>query len=444
VENFGGENMGRPMSMRTVAFASFIGTAIEWYDFFLYGTAAAVVFGPLFFPEFDPLVGTLVAFGTFAVGYFARPFGGVIFGHFGDRVGRKSMLVLTLVLMGVATFLVGLLPTYGQVGIWAPLALLTLRIVQGIAVGGEWGGAVLMAVEHAPEDKRGFYGSFPHMGAPAGLLLSTGVFSLFATLPSEQFLAWGWRVPFLFSMLLLVVGLFIRLRIVESPAFARLKESQAQARMPILDVIRAPRNVLLIVALRFVESGSSSIFAFFASTYVVQQLGLPASVGLVGVTIAAAVGLVTVPLSGALSDRFGRRVVYAAAAVYLALVAFPVFWLMNTREPTLIWLALVVGLSLGSYMTYGPMAALFSELFNTRVRYTGASLGYQLGGAIATGLAPLVATTLLAAFGGASWTVSLFIVVLALVSLAAILLVPETSRHGVAEDQARTPDVVEG
>jgi len=432
------------MSMRTVAFASFIGTAIEWYDFFLYGTAAAVVFGPLFFPEFDPLVGTLVAFGTFAVGYFARPFGGVIFGHFGDRVGRKSMLVLTLVLMGVATFLVGLLPTYGQVGIWAPLALLTLRIVQGIAVGGEWGGAVLMAVEHAPEDKRGFYGSFPHMGAPAGLLLSTGVFSLFATLPSEQFLAWGWRVPFLFSMLLLVVGLFIRLRIVESPAFARLKESQAQARMPILDVIRAPRNVLLIVALRFVESGSSSIFAFFASTYVVQQLGLPASVGLVGVTIAAAVGLVTVPLSGALSDRFGRRVVYAAAAVYLALVAFPVFWLMNTREPTLIWLALVVGLSLGSYMTYGPMAALFSELFNTRVRYTGASLGYQLGGAIATGLAPLVATTLLAAFGGASWTVSLFIVVLALVSLAAILLVPETSRHGVAEDQARTPDVVEG
>lgn len=283
-------------SIRKVALASFIGTAIEWYDYFLYGTAAALVFGTLFFPDSDPAIGTLLAFATFGVGFFARPLGGIVFGHFGDKVGRKAMLVTTLLIMGIATTLIGFLPTYATIGVWAPILLVALRILQGFGVGGEWGGAVLMAVEHSPRGRRGFYGSWPQMGVPAGLLLGTAMLYLFALLPEEQFLSWGWRVPFLLSIVLVGVGLYIRLAIEESPAFQRVQESNTTARMPIIDVLRTyPKAVLIAMGLRVAENGSFYVFSVFVLAYVTSQLGLPNSTILIGVMIAAGFQLIAIP-----------------------------------------------------------------------------------------------------------------------------------------------------
>src|SRR5438093_2554033 len=285
-----------------------IGTTIEWYDFFLYGTAAALAFNRLYFPTFDPLAGTLAAFGTYTVGFVARPIGGIVIGHYGDRIGRKSMLVLTLIIMGVSTFGIGLLPTYAQIGPWAAVGLVALRLAQGFGVGGEWGGAVLMAVEHAPAGARGFYGSWPQIGVPAGLLLSTAVFSLVSTLPEAQLLAWGWRVPFLLSLILVGVGLFIRLRIQETPAFSRIKEPGREAHLPLPDAVRAhPRNILLAMGARMAENGFFYIYSVFVLVYVTEQLGLPRSTILNGVLLATACELVSIPALAALSDRLGRR-----------------------------------------------------------------------------------------------------------------------------------------
>src|SRR3712207_6755176 len=279
MERLGGEDIGRSSSIRQVAFASFIGTAIEWYDFFLYGTAAALVFNQLFFPTFAPLTGTLASFATFGVGFFARPVGGVVFGHFGDRIGRKSMLVITLLVMGGATFLIGLLPTFQTAGILAPILLVTLRFLQGFAVGGEWGGATLMAVEHAPEESRNFYASWPQMGAPAGLVLSTAVFTIFSSLPDEQFLAWGWRIPFLLSIILIGVGLFIRLRVLESPAFERVKELGTESRVPLLEVLRDyPAAALLAIGVVLVNIGGYYIVITFTLSYATEQLGVARNV----------------------------------------------------------------------------------------------------------------------------------------------------------------------
>ena len=365
-----------PNSVRLVAVASLVGTTIEWYDFFLYGTAAALVFNRLFFPTFDPLAGTLAAFGTYAVGFVARPVGGIVIGHFGDRIGRKSMLVLTLVIMGVATFLIGLLPTYEQIGPWAAVALVLLRVAQGFGVGGEWGGAVLMAVEHAPARARGFYGSWPQIGVPAGLLLSTAVFSWFAGLPEEQFLTWGWRVPFLISIVLVVVGLVIRVRIVESPAFARVKADGQEARQPIVEVLRQhPREVLLAIGARFAENGAFYVYTVFTLVYGPQRVGVDRQTVLNGILLASAGALVAIPLFGALSDRIGRRPVYLFGAVFTGLFAYPLFWLFDTGSPGLIWLALVIALVFAHAPMYGPQAAFLAELFGTRVRYSGASLG---------------------------------------------------------------------
>ena len=362
-------------SITQVAIASFIGTAIEWYDFFLYGTAAALIFNKLFFPTFDPLSGTLAAFGTYAVGFVARPLGGIVFGHYGDKVGRKAMLSLTLLLMGVATFCIGLLPTYATIGPWAPVLLIFLRILQGFGVGGEWGGAVLMAVEHAPAGRRGFYGSWPQVGVPAGLLLSTSAFSVVSMLPEEQLLSWGWRVPFLLSLLLVGVGVFIRLRIAETPAFNRVQETGAVVRIPLLDALRShPRNILLAMGARLAENGVFYIYSVFVLVYVTEQLKLPRSMALNGVLLATAGELISIPAFGALSDRIGRRPVYMGGAAFSALFAFPFFWLIDTQHSTLVWLAIVLGLAIGHGAMYGPQASFFSELFGARVRYSGASL----------------------------------------------------------------------
>src|SRR5947208_11119827 len=392
------EDPKKAVSIRAVILASFIGTTIEWYDFFLYGTAAALVFNKLFFPNVDPLTGTLSAFGTFAVGFVARPVGGIIFGHYGDRLGRKTMLIYSLLIMGIATFLIGLLPTYATIGVVAPILLVVLRFAQGIGVGGEWGGAVLMTVEHSAGGKRGFHGSWVQMGVGAGLLLSTLTFAVFSSNLSEgKFLAWGWRLPFLLSAILIGVGLFIRLRILETPAFARLQASHSQSRRPLAEMLRShPRNVLLAMGMRFAENGPFYIMSVFVLSYGEAHLKLSKSVMLTGVIIASAISLLAVPTYGALSDRIGRRPVYMMGALFTLFFAFPFFWLLNTRSTLLIWLAIVLAVNIGHDAMYAVQAAYFSELFGTRVRYTGASLSYQLSSVFAGGLAPLIATALLA------------------------------------------------
>ncbi len=418
-------------SVRLVAVASFIGTTIEWYDFFLYGTAAALVFNRLFFPTFDPLMGTLAAFGTYAVGFFARPVGGIVIGHYGDKIGRKSMLVLTLVVMGVATFLIGLLPTYEQIGPWAAVGLVLLRVAQGFGVGGEWGGAVLMAVEHAPPGTRGYYGSWPQIGVPAGLMLSTAVFAVFSRMPEAQFLSWGWRVPFLLSALLVIVGLMIRVRILETPAFTRVKEESREAHQPILEVLRSyPKEVLLAMGARFGENGAFYIYSVFALTYATQYVKMPQQVILNGMLIGAGLELIAIPFFGAMSDRFGRRPVYLFGAIATALWAYPLFWLLDTSSPPLVWLAMIVAFVFSHAAMYGPQAAFFSELFGTRVRYSGASLGAQLAAVLAGGTSPFIATLLLANYGPNA--LSLYVIGMALVTIIAVLLASETHKRDIS------------
>ena len=413
-----------------VVLASFIGTTIEWYDFFLYGLASALVFNQLFFPNFDPLAGTMAAFATSAVGFFARPLGGIVFGHFGDKLGRKSVLVTTLMLMGVATLCIGLLPTYEQAGVLAPVLLVTLRFAQGLGVGGEWGGAVLMAVEHGHRGRRGLYASCVQAGVPVGLLLANAVFSLCSRMPEKDFLAWGWRVPFLLGIFLLAVGMFIRLRVLESPLFEAAKAAAPEAapRLPVLEAIRLhPRNVLVAMGARFAENVSFYIFTLVVVTYAMAQAGATKSDVLNGVLIGSAVQLVAIPFFGALSDRVGRRPVYLGGAAALALFAFPFFWLVDTRTTAGLWAAIATGLFIHSAM-YGPQAAFFSELFSTRVRCSGASLGYQLASPLAGGLAPLIATALLKWADDKPWPVSLYLIAMSAITLVSVWCAKETNR----------------
>ena len=435
MERLGGEDTGLPTSIRKVVVASFIGTTIEWYDFFIYTTAAALVFPQLFFPSFEPLAGTLASFATYAVGFLARPLGGVIFGHYGDKIGRKAMLVTTLLVMGVATFLVGLLPTYETIGVWAPILLVVLRLLQGLGLGGEWGGAVLMAVEYSPDDKRGLNGSWPQMGAPAGLVLATGAFAAVSAISGDAFAAWGWRVPFLLSILLIALGLYIRLAIYESPAFSRVRESGTEAQMPIVDVFRTyPKNVLLAVGSRIGIDVVFYIFAVYALTYVSTNLGLPRNLGLVAVSIAALIEIFTLPAFASLSDKVGRRPVLMAGAAFLAVWIFPFFWLLDTRSASLIILAVIVGLSIGHAAVYGTQASFYAELFGTRVRYSGASLGYQLAGIFGGALAPIIATALYAATGGPG-LIGVYVAVLCLLSIVCVYLAAETYRRDIYEDE---------
>jgi metabolite-proton symporter len=426
----------REESIRKVALASFIGTAIEWYDYFLYGTAAALVFGTVFFPDFSPLAGVLASLATFAVGFFARPVGGVVFGHFGDKIGRKAMLVTTLMIMGVSTLLIGFLPTYNQIGIWAPILLLLLRILQGFGVGGEWGGAIIMAVEHSPPSRRGFYGSWPQIGVPAGLLLGTGAVYLFSLLPEEQFLAWGWRIPFLLSIVMIAIGLYIRLKILESPAFQQVQDSGSQHRMPIVEVLRVyPKQVLIAMGLRVAENGSFYVFSVFVLDYVTRELGLPRSLALLGVMIASFIELFAIPFFGALTDRVGRRPVYMFGAVFSLVFAFPFFWLVNTEVTVLIWLAIILALVVGHAAMYGVQGAFFSELFSTRVRYSGASLGYQLASVFAGGLSPFIAVALLG-WSGSYWPVAVYLAFMALITIAAVYFATESYRDDIEAPHA--------
>ena len=417
-----------------VVLASFIGTTIEWYDFFLYGMAAVYVLPKLYFPMETDFLSNLTSFASFAIGFVMRPLGGIIFGHFGDRVGRKAMLVTTLVMMGLATFLIGALPTFETIGVAAPVMLITLRMVQGLGVGGEWGGAVLMAVEHGHSGKRGLYGSCVQMGVPAGLLLATLVFGIFESLPDEEFLAWGWRVPFLLGILLLAVGLFIRFQVFESPLFAQVQEKKDVSRIPVVDVFRKyPRSVVLAMGARFAENACFYIFSIFVLTYCEKFLDIDRSLPLRGVSIAAAIQMIVIPLAGILSDRLGRRPVYIAGAVFVGLFAFPFFWMVETQVTMTIWLAIVLALT-GHSLMYGPQAAFFSELFGTRVRYSGASVGYQLASPIAGGIAPAIALALLEWSNGESWPVSVYLIATAVITLVSILLATETAHSEMADD----------
>jgi MFS transporter, MHS family, shikimate and dehydroshikimate transport protein len=448
VEALGGEHTGERTSVRQVVTASLVGTTIEWYDFFIYGTAAALIFNQLFFPGSEPLAGTLLAFGTYAVGFAARPFGGIFCGHFGDKIGRKSMLVMTLIVMGIATFAIGLLPTHATIGVWAPLLLVALRFLQGFAVGGEWGGATLMAVEYAPPGRRGFYGAWPGMGIPAGLVLATAVFSIFQMLPEEQFLAWGWRAPFLLSIILVAVGLFIRLKILETPAFEQVRESGEVSNLPIVDVLQNYwRSILITMGAFFLLNGGFYIAITFMLTYGTQTVGVESSTMLTGVLIAACVQIVAIGFFGALSDRVGRRPVYLGGAIFLALFSFPLFWMVNTGNAVVIWLALTIAVaSLGAM--YGPMGAFFSELFDTKVRYSGASLGYQLASVFAGGLAPFIGVALLSRYGYTA--VALYMIGMAIVTIVAVYLATETYRRDLSgrdrddEQQVAGDGVVSG
>jgi len=410
-----------------VVWASVLGTAIEWYDFLIYGTAAALVFNKLFFPSLDPFIGTIVALSTYAVGFVARPIGGAVIGHFGDRIGRKAMLVTTMMIMGAGTFLIGCLPTYDQIGIWAPILLVTLRFVQGIGIGGEWGGAVVMVIEHAG-NRRGFWGSLVQIGFPVGVAASAGIFGFVTQLPEQSFLSWGWRVPFLISILLVAVGFFVRYRLTETPAFQEVVARQGVVRQPIVEVFRRDwRSFLLAVGITVSEVGLAYLLTVFVINYSTTMLGLPRQVILNAVVYAALVEFITLPLAGWLSDIYGRKVLYMTGALASIAVAFPFFWLFETKDTTVITITLIVTMTLTHALLFGPKAAYMPELFGTRVRYSGAALGANIASAISGGFSPLIATALLA-WAGASWAVSVFIIGLSVITVLSLLFAPETAR----------------
>jgi metabolite-proton symporter len=426
-----GRTGDRVSATRAVA-SSFVGTAIEWYDFFIYGTAAALVFGPQFFPSGSDLAGTLAAFATLAVGFVARPFGGVIMGHFGDRTGRKSMLVTSLLTMGVATVGIGLLPNYASIGVWAPVLLVLLRFLQGVGVGGEWGGAVLMATEHAPRGRAGLYGSAPQMGVPAGVILANVVFLLCTQLMTEQqFTSWGWRVPFLLSATLVGAAMWIRLGVMESPAFTAVEQEDRITRIPILEVLtKSWRTVLLAGGTFIATNGIAYVFMVFVLSYGTKELGFSRGTMLALLIASCPVWMFGMGLSAHLSDRLGRRRVYVTSTVALLVVSAVFFTLLDTATvPVMLGAMLLLAFVLGS--TVGPQSALFAELFPAHVRYSGASLGYQVGAILGGGIAPFVATWLYASFGSTT-AITAYFVAVSLVSLACTLVL--LRRPHVAEE----------
>jgi len=425
------------------ALAATVGTTVEWYDFQIYGLAAALIFNKQFFPSFDPFAGTLLSFATFAIGFLARPIGGVIFGHFGDKLGRKAALVTTFMLTGIATFLIGVLPGYETIGVAAPAVLVLLRLIQGIGLGGEWGGAVLVMTEGGSQTRRGLLGSLPQMGSPGGLVIATIVFALTtASLTPEQFNAWGWRVPFLLSAVLVVVGAIARFSMPETPAFERARNRNQLTRSPLATVLRTQwREVLLAAGLFLVTSGGFYVYVTFMVSYGTTDLGLPRQLMLNGVLSFAICELVIIPLMCAWSDRIGRKPVFVLAAVFTILFAFPLFMFVNTKTPSMIYLGMAIG-GAANGVLFGIMGSLGPELFKTNVRYTGASLGYQLSAAIGGGLTPIIATLLVKAAGGAYWPEPGYLAGLAAISLLTLAFTPETRGRSLitSDDSALSDD----
>lgn len=406
--------------------ASLIGSSIEWFDYFLYGTVAALVFNQLFFPAEDPSVGTMLAFASFSLSFFIRPFGGIIFSHIGDKIGRKKTLVLTLALMGGSTVLMGLLPTYQAIGIAAPLLMVLLRLMQGLGIGGEWGGAMLLAVEYAPDHKRGFFGSVPQTGVTIGMLLATLALTIMTTLPDEAFLSWGWRVPFVLSAVLVFVGLWIRRGIGETPSFKKNQQAGRVVAIPLLETLKHHRReVLVAVGAKFVETAPFYIMSTFIVYYATTELGFTKTQTLNSVTIATVVTTVLIPLMGMLSDKIGRKKVYIGGTVLMMLYAFPYFWLLQTGSFAMLVTATVIGLGIIWAPTTAVLGTMFSEIFKSSVRYTGITLGYQIGAALAGGSAPLIATFLLRQFNHSYVPIAVYIILTGLVSLAAIFSIQE-------------------
>lgn len=435
-------NLQNVRQLRRVVMASVIGATIEWYDFFLYGVVAGIVFNKLYFPSSDALVSTMLAYGTFAAGFLSRPLGGVIFGHFGDKIGRKSMLILTLTIMGVSTFLIGLLPTYAQIGVWAPIGLLLLRILQGIGLGGEWGGAVLMAYEYAPKAQRGFYASLPQIGLAIGLCLASGVVALLSyTLSDADFLSTGWRVAFMLSAILVGIGMWIRLNLTETPEFAAVKASNTRVAVPFFDMLRRfPGNVLKGMGARFIDGVFFNIFAVFTISYLTTAVKVSRSQALLAVMVAAIVMCFFIPVFGRLSDRIGRARLYAWGALANGLCAFPAFWLMahSDGNEAMILLAIVVPLGIVYAAIYAPEAALFCDLFDAKVRYTGISFVYQFSGIFASGLTPIIATYLLQTGGGQPWQIATYVVFASLVSAASAFMIGNRASNDLVVAETAT------
>lgn len=420
--------------MRRILIASLVGSSIEWFDYFLYGTVSALVFNQLFFVNEDPTIGLLLSYASFALAFFIRPFGGVIFSHIGDRIGRKKTLVLTLSLMGVATFGMGLLPTYQAVGIWAPILLITLRLVQGLGIGGEWGGALLLAVEYAPAEKRGLFGAIPQMGVTIGMLLGTVALSIMTLLPENTFITWGWRIPFIFSALLVFFGLWIRKGIDETPSFKKVKESGEVPKLPIVETLKNYwREVLIAVGAKVVETAPFYIFSTFVVSYATANLGFSRTATLTAVMIATIITTILIPIMGNLSDKIGRKKLFIGGTIGMALFAFPYFWLLEQKSVLLLIVATVIGLGVIWAPITAVLGTMFSEIFDAKIRYTGITLGYQIGAALAGGTAPLVATALLDRFNNSYVPVALYIIFASVLSLAAIWAVKDRSNQKLDE-----------
>jgi MFS family permease len=422
--------------LRRAVIASTVGTTIEWYDFLLYSTVTGLVFGKLFFPKSDPLVGVLEAFAIYTVGFIARPIGAAIFGHYGDRLGRKAALIATLLLTGLATFAVGFVPTYESVGIWGAVILTVIRFIQGIGVGGEWGGSVLLAMEWARTNKhRGFITSWPQLGGPAGLLLANIAVLVFSRISGDQFLVWGWRIPFMLSIVMVGIGLYIRLGILETPAFRRLVAEKRVERVPVVEVIkRQPGAIILTALARMAEQAPAYIYLAFVFAYGTQVLHAPRDLLLTSLIAAGIVSFATIPLAGHFSDIIGRKRMYLIGAVLTGIYGFIYFALLNTTAP--IWIFVGIVLSFVPHdILYGPQAALIAECFTPRLRYSGASIGYQLSSVISGGPAPLIATALLAAFG-TGYVIALYILFCAIVTIVATAMLPDYTNRDISEEHA--------
>ncbi|MFC9561883.1 MFS transporter [Agromyces sp. NPDC056965] len=413
---------------RRVAAATLIGSALEWYDFYLYGTAAALVFNRIIFVNEDPLVGTMAAFAAFALGYVIRPLGGLIFGRLGDRLGRKYVLVLTLLIMGISTVLMAFLPTYEQIGLWAPVILLLLRLVQGIGAGAEFGGAAIFSVEHASPRKRGLQGAWPAVGVYLGLLLASGAFAIITQLPEEDFLAWGWRIPFAASIIVVVVALVIRLKISETPAFVEAATEDKAPVTPLKDVFSKEwRGILVLIGTQTPQNVIAYVNLTFIAAYITGTLSLANSIGPIAVTVATATTMITLPLFGALSDRIGRKPVVLTGIVFSALFAFPYFYIIDNSETALgVTIAVTASLGVGVGAMFGPQGAYFSELFTSRSRFTGLAFSREVAGAVSGGFTPLIAIALVAAAGGSSWMVAVFIIAACVIGFIATAVGPET------------------